>query len=94
MSPPSTKPSSAASTLTVNASSKPDKTQDPSFINRNPKPETIETPKKIVQIVTPRPKVVKGVVHIAGLALINPDLTRVAHLVMMGESPNRGSCVR
>ncbi|OMO58830.1 hypothetical protein CCACVL1_25328, partial [Corchorus capsularis] len=29
-----------------------------------------------------------------GLALTNPDPTRVAHLVMMDESPNRGCCVR
>ncbi|OMO99860.1 hypothetical protein CCACVL1_03573, partial [Corchorus capsularis] len=31
---------------------------------------------------------------IQGLALTNPDPTRVAHLVIVGESPNRGCCVR
>ncbi|OMO49396.1 hypothetical protein CCACVL1_31030 [Corchorus capsularis] len=29
-----------------------------------------------------------------GFALTNPDPTRVAYLVMVGESPNRGNCVR
>ncbi|OMO62076.1 hypothetical protein CCACVL1_23043, partial [Corchorus capsularis] len=27
-----------------------------------------------------------------GFALTNPDRTRVVHLVMVGESSNRGSC--
>ncbi|OMO59147.1 hypothetical protein CCACVL1_25048 [Corchorus capsularis] len=29
-----------------------------------------------------------------GFALTNPDPTRVAYLVMVGECPNRVSCVR
>ncbi|OMO75846.1 A-kinase anchor protein 3-like protein [Corchorus capsularis] len=46
MSPPSTKPSSAASTLTVNASSKP--RQNPRYLLYQQEPETrnLETPKK------------------------------------------------